>query len=201
MTVDAIFWPQAQIAARDGVSRQAVAKMVANLVRDHKLPVQRNMRGAISAVNVAAYDELRARHADPSKSQARPAPSLPAPDAPASAPDSYDEALRQKTWIEAERARIKLQAETGALVLAERVSAAQAEAGARIAAVLSRLRGEGDAICAAVARDGLHGATRELRRIEREMGEAIASALDAMAAEADEFDSLPDDAPRAEASA
>jgi hypothetical protein len=204
MTVDAIFWPQSQIAARDGVSRQAVAKMVTRLIRDHNLPVQRDGRGMITAVNVAAYDELRARHADPSKAQAAiTAPAAPAPEttSPATAPDSYDEALRQKTWIEAERARIRLQTETGALVLADRVAAAQSEAGARIAAVLSRLRGEGDAICAAVARDGLHGATRELRRIEREMGEAIAAALDAMASEADEFDSLPDEPARATAAA
>lgn len=200
MTVDAIFWPQSKIAARDGISRQAVSKMVASLIREHGLPVQRDARNMITAVNVAAYDELRARHGDPSKHQAPAAlPPAPPPDAPATAPDSYDEALRQKTWIEAERARIKLQAETGALVIAERVAAAQSEAGARIAAALSRLRGEGDAICAAVARDGLHGATGELRRIERELGEAIAAALDAMAADSDEFDTLPDEPSRPEA--
>jgi hypothetical protein len=197
MTVDAIFWTQSQIAARDGVSRQAVAKMVARLVHEHKLPVTRDGRGNITSVSVAAYDELRSRHADPSKAQARIAPAPLAtidPAQPVSSPDSYDEALRQKTWIEADRARIRLQAETGALVIADRVAAAQSEAGARIASVLSRLRGEGDAICAAVARDGLHGATRELRRIEREMADAIATALDAMASDAGEFDTLSDEA-------
>ena len=112
-----VMWSIAEIAARDGVSKPTVSVRVKRFVEQHGLAVERDEQGRVARLNVAEYDALRGQYADPSKMQAAPpsAASTPARDDIRSS-ESYDEALRQKTWLETERRRIELDQIKGRLV-------------------------------------------------------------------------------------
>lgn len=174
------------IATRDGVSKPAVSRKVKALVEKHGLSVDRDAQGRVALVNVAEYDHLRGRFDDPSKAQApgRQQAGSEAPPAPAS--ESYDEALRQKTWTEAERARLKLEEERRQLVRVAEVGDAAAKCSEDVVRVIKRLNSSADDIAAAVARDGVHGLRVLLKTItDRQCGE-IADAFERLAALASE---------------
>ncbi|CUA90201.1 hypothetical protein Ga0061061_111113 [Chelatococcus sambhunathii] len=173
----AVMWTVKQVADRDGVSKQAVSKKVKDLVERHGLAVERDGQGRVVALNVAEYDHLRGRYGDPSKAQAPRQQELPQP--PPS--ESYDEALRQKTWHEAERRRIELEEMKGRLVPVAAVESIVAESGAAIASVIDRLPSSADDLAAAVARDGSHGLRVALKKLANAMREDIAKALDKVA--------------------
>src|SRR5262249_32307568 len=136
-----LMWKISAIAERDGISKQAVSKHVKRLIDHHSLTVERSGSGKIAAVNVAEYDHLREKVGDPSKAQAPPRSSQPiAPN------ETYDEALRQKTWIETERACLLLAEAKGQLVRLDRMKEALARCGAEIAATIDRLPNASDDI-------------------------------------------------------
>jgi len=170
----------AGIAERDGVSKPAVSRKVKQLVADHGLLVERDQQGRVAAVNVAQYDELRGRFGDPSKAQA-PVQTLALPQ-PVAASETYDEALRQKTWIEAERSRMRLAQEKGELVEAAALAAALAECGGKITRVVDRLLGQCDDMAAAVGKDGVHGLRVLVKKIIFQLKSDIASELESVAA-------------------
>lgn len=183
-------WPIGRIAERDGVTKQAISKQVKRLVGQHALVVERDRQGRIAAVNVAEYDHLRGRFGDPSKAQA-PAPSPVAilaqadlPLAPAqspASPESYDEALRQKTWIAAEKSRLELDELKGELLRAGAVDAAVLRCGEDIARIIDRLPNAADDLAVAVARDGVHGLRVTLKALARRMRTDVAAAMDTLA--------------------
>ncbi|MBS7737038.1 hypothetical protein [Chelatococcus composti] len=156
------------------MSKQAVSKKVKELVEKHGLSVERDAQGRVVALNVAEYDHLRGRYGDPSKAQApRQA------DVPQTAPsESYDEALRQKTWHEAERRRLEVEELKGKLVRVDEVEHAVAESGAAIARIIDRLPAAADDLAAAVAREGTHGLRVALKGLANGMRESIANELD-----------------------
>ena len=88
-----------QLADRDGVSVPTISAKVKRLVEKHGLAVERDHLGRVSAVNAAEFDHWLGRYSDPSKAQAQ------APERRSIVADgeTYDEALRLKTWHEAER--------------------------------------------------------------------------------------------------
>ncbi|MEW6257413.1 MAG: hypothetical protein AB1592_15775 [Pseudomonadota bacterium] len=181
-----LMWTVTQIAERDGVSKQAISKRVREMAESQSLTVERNGQGHITAVNVAEYDHLRGRYADPSKAQApsRPTP----PTGPVNQNDSYDEALRQKTWHEAERRRLELAELKGELVRKDMVDAALSQVGERIVQVIDRLPRIADDIAAAVAKDGTHGARVILKAQASRLRDEIAKELATLAADAPEQD-------------
>lgn len=173
----AVMWAVSQIAARDGVSKQAVSKKVKDLVERHGLAVDRDAQGRIAAVNVAEYDHLRGRFGDPSKAQApRAAEAAP----PAS--ESYDEALRQKTWHEAEKRRIELYELQKKLVRTDSLADALARCGEDIVRTIDRLPNAADELAAAFAREGVHGMRVALKAIAVRMRQDVAQALADIAA-------------------
>ncbi len=190
-SVDMLHWPMARIADRDGVSRQSVSKMVARLATHHGLRVIRTPQGHVQSVDVAHYDHLRAMYADPSKGQ-RPALQPPPAVAPADpAPprgDSYDEALRQKTWQEVERRRLDLEVARGRLINAEATRSALVTAGVRIADLLLRIESEAETVQAASNKDGIAGARRAMRAIAQRLAADIAQALEQALDEAPQED-------------
>lgn len=176
---DAVMWTAAQVAARDGVTKQAVTKKVRELADAHGLVVARDAQDRITAFHVVQYDHLRGRYADPSKTQA------PRPAAPQTAPnDSYDEALRQKTWHEAEKRRLELEELKSLLVRRDRVEDAVAKAAERIVQVIDRLPRLADEVSAAVAKDGTHGARVVLKAAASRLRADIARVLAEMSDEA-----------------
>ncbi|UZE51112.1 MarR family transcriptional regulator [Rhodopseudomonas sp. P2A-2r] len=166
-----------EIANRDGISKQAVSKKVKALI-DLGLAVERNERGDVGRVNVAQYDFLRGKHDDPSKNQ-RPGAQTQQP--PARDMESYEEALRKKTWYEAERKGLELAEQRGDLVRVADLAAATGDCGEEIVAVLRRLSDEADALAAAVTRDGVHGMRVALKAIENRMMVEVADKLAALA--------------------
>lgn len=187
-TPRAVMWPIGKIAERDGVSKQAVSKKARALVEKHGLSVDRDDRGRIAAVNVAEYDHLRGRFGDPSKAQApRPTANAAAPASqPAPANESYDEALRQKTWHEAERRRLELEELKGELIRVARVADALQVCGEEINRIVDRLPSMTDDLANAVARDGSHGLRVALKRLAARIRGEIAEAMRTIASRAPE---------------
>lgn len=178
-----------EIAAREGVSAPAVSRRVKQL-RARGLHVELDGQGRVSAVNSVQYDELRGRFDDPSKAQA-PGRRGYAPGQGSAAGDggedrrvteSYDEALRQRTWTEAERARLKLAVEKGQLVPVDRLAEALATAGGRIVQSIDRIMMGADDIAAAVAKDGVGGVRSELKKLAHRIKSDVADALAEIAA-------------------
>ncbi len=164
----------ADLAMRDGVSKPAVSRRVKQL-RDRGLAVELDGQGRVALVHSVQYDELKARVADPSKAQA---PSLLPP--PIASDETYDEALRQKTWIEAERNRLKLEEEQGKLLPVEELAAALAQAGEKIVRSVDLVMNDVDDLAAAVAKEGAIGLRAELKRIIHRLKREIADALGAV---------------------
>lgn len=171
-------WTVQQVAVRNGISKQAVSKRVRDMAARHGLTVERDAQGRVVAFNVAEYDHLCGRYGDPSKAQA-PRQEAPPPIAPN---ETYDEALRQKTWHEAERRRIELDALKGRLIPVADVEHIVSESGAAIARIIDRLPSATDDLAAKVAREGAHGLRVALKRIASRMREEIAAALEQVAA-------------------
>lgn len=180
-----VMWPAAQIAARDGVTREAVLKLVREFVERHSLAVTRDTRGRVATINVAAYDHLRKRYGDPSKRQAPTRLDGSAEDASLSSlpagsrtADGYDEALRQKTWIDAETRRLALNELRGHLVRRDRVEEALRLCVDPIARAFDRLPQEADELAEVYERGGLHGLRQALKELARKGRTAAAEALE-----------------------
>jgi hypothetical protein len=180
-----VMWTLGEIADRDGVSKAAVSKKVAQLVERHSLQVERDQLGRVARVNVADYDRLRGKTDDPSKVQAPGR--VAAPPSPAEPNETYDEALRQKTWHEAERRRLEVEEIKGNLLRREAVREALGRCGDELAQIFDRLEAAADDLAAAVARDGTHGLRVALKEFARRQRADAAQALaDIVAARAGE---------------
>ncbi len=180
MAPAAVMQTPAEVAERDGVSKQAVTKTVRKLARDKALEVERDERGRIVRFNVAQYDFLRGKVGDPSKDQ-RPEKSEPAAPAPADSRAGYNDALTQKTIYEAEQRRLALDEQIGKLVRVDELSAAVSECGAAITASIGQLQNATDALATAMAQSGTHGLRVELKKIENRIRGEIADSLSALA--------------------
>lgn len=188
----AVMWSVSRIAERDQVSKQAVSKRVRELIERNGLEVERNGLGHVTAVNVAQYDHLRARYGDPSKAQAPVRVEASATDLlPAIAlkvADGYDEALRQKTWIDAETRRLDLNEKRRNLVRRDRVEEALRLCVDPITRAFDRLPQEADELADAYERNGIHGLRQALKDLARKGRAAAADALDGALGSAPETD-------------
>ena len=173
----AVMMSVAEISRRDGVSKPTVSNHVKRLVERHGLTVERDGQGRVARINVAVSDHLRRVVGDPSMAQAQRLPAPPPP--PAS--ESYDEALRQKTWHQAEQLRLQMEALKGRLVEVEQIEIAIATITEEIARVIDRLPNLADDLAAAIAREGAHGGRVLLRGHAAKLRQEIASALSVLA--------------------
>ncbi|HEV7293086.1 MAG TPA: hypothetical protein VGN79_12275 [Devosia sp.] len=181
-----VMWSIGQIAERDGISKPAVSKMVAKLIRDHDLPVTRDGRGRVQLVSVADYDHHRAFFG--SSVQDARGEQAPVDVRPQSQSESRDEALRQKAWMEVRRQRLEDAKEAGLLVRSDLLRDALAAAARTIQSEVGRLANRADDIALAVSKEGTSGARMALRKIADEINERAADALAKIAAEAPERD-------------
>lgn len=189
-----VYMAAADIAARDGVTRQAVSKQVARLIAQHALDVRRDHNGRVVAINVVDYDRHLKRFGD--SAQVRPASRTSArPDAPATpAPlvdesDTLDGMRRQKLVQETELLRLEAGERKGRLVRHD----AMVEAAQRLAEEIGRaldLVGHADTLAAAMQREGLHGLRRELKALEHRMRVNVADHCQALAIAAPRHDPL-----------
>ena len=161
----------AQIAERDGISKQAVSKKVKALVRDYGLAVETDLRGAVRKVDVVQYDQLRGITDNPSKRQAPSRNDVPPEN------ESYNEALRVKTWHEARRRELDLERERGNLVKVQEIAAGLEACQETIGQIVERLPNVTDDLANVVAREGSHGLRRALRKVASDLRSDIADAL------------------------
>lgn len=181
----------AEVAARDGVTKQAVTKLVRRLVEDHDLPVERDGRERIVRFSLAHYDHYRGEFASSEKVAAarKEAPAAQ----PANSSTSRDEALRQEAWLKVGREKIRRQEQIGQLVRADRMRDALTVCGREIQSSIARLQNKADDMALAVSREGSHGLRVLLRQIAFDLNTEIADSLGAIIEKAAEHDDALED--------
>lgn len=171
----------AHLAERDRVKKSGVSRKVKQL-RAAGLQVELDPLGRVALVNSVQYDAMRHRYDDPSKAQAPSRAITPAGlPAPEGANETYDEARRVLTWTEAERAKLKLEAEQKLYVKVEDLEAAVDAIGESIVEIVDRLPQAADDLAAAVARDGVAGLRTALKKMAHEWRTDIADAMTTIA--------------------
>jgi hypothetical protein len=132
----------------------------------------------VSPASTSPSDHLRGRFDDPSKAQA-PAALGPQPEQKPG--ETYDEALHQRTWTGAERARLKLEEERRQLVRVAEVADAAATCAEDVIRVVKRLSNSVDDMANALARDGAHGLRTLMKTITDRQCTEIADAFERLA--------------------
>lgn len=168
-----------EVAARDGVTKQAVTKIVRQLVEKHGLPVERDGRDRIVRFSLAHYDHYRGEFASSEKVAAARREPRPSSLATQSS-TSRDEALRQEAWLKVGRQKILHQEEIGRLIRADRARDALTVCGREIQASVARLQNKADDMALAVSREGVHGLRTLLRQISFDLNTEIADKLGAI---------------------
>lgn len=179
MSVDeTVMVTPADVAARDNVTKQAVTKLVRQLVEKHKLPVERDGRDRVVRFSLAHYDHYRGEFASSEKVAAsRNSPAAPTPQ---NSSTSRDEALRQEAWLKVGREKIRRQEEIGQLIRADRTRDALTVCGREIQNIIARLQNKADDMALAVSREGAHGLRVTLRQISFDLNSEIAEKLAAI---------------------
>ena len=170
--VDAsVYMTAAQIADRDGISRQAVSKQVARLVMRHQLEVKRDGSGRIVAINSAHFDRLLNRFGDTAqmrrKPQAQPVADIEsaAGGAPREAKaDTLDQARIRKLAYDTELQRLALDEMRGRLVRRDLLDVALQRLSDELARAVDFTQ-HADPLAAALARGGMHALRIECKRI------------------------------------
>jgi phage terminase Nu1 subunit (DNA packaging protein) len=189
--MDQIMVVPAHVAERDGVTKQAITKLVRDLAQKSGLPVERDGRGRIVRFSLAHFDHLRERFASSEKVAAARASSPAVSGAkPQGGPseNSRDEALRQEAWLKVGRERLRQQEDAGNLVRADMLAQAQARAGREIQSLIARLPNSADDLAVAVSKEGAHGLRVALREKAFEINTKIAELLANLAVQARERD-------------
>ncbi len=181
----------AEVAARDGVTKQAVTKLVRRLVEEHSLPVERDGRERIVRFSLAHYDHFRGEFAS-SEKVAAARKDLP-PTQPVNSSTSRDEALRQEAWLKVGREKLRRQEQIGQLVRADRMRDALTLCGREIQSSIARLQNKADDMALAVLREGSHGLRVLLRQIAFDLSTEIAVRLAAIVEVAAEDDEVLED--------
>lgn len=179
----------ADIAARDGVSPQAVTKMVRRLVKQHGLSVERDGRGRIVRFSQAQFDHLRGDFAS-SEKVAAARDQKPTTPTTGDSSTSRDEALRLEAWLRVNRQQIELAESAGRLVRRDRLEHGLTQCGSEIRAIVGRIQNKADDLALAVSREGVHGLRIALRQLAVETSTQIADALAKLGAEAPEQDQV-----------
>ena len=164
-----------EVAARDGVTKQAVTKLVRRFVDEHNLPVERDGRGRIIRFSLAHYDHFRGEFASSEKVAAarKETPVVQ----PTVSSTSRDEALRQEAWLKVGREKLRRQEQVGQLVRADMMREALTVCGREIQSSIARLQNRADDMAMAVSREGAHGLRVLLRQIAFDLNKEIADKL------------------------
>lgn len=170
----------AEVAARDGVTKQAVTKAVRDMAAKGTLEVERDSRGRIVRFAQAQYDHHRGQYRDPVKAPAKPV--LP------DNSESLDEARRRAEWLKVDREMLRRDEALGKLVRADMLGLALEQAGRKIQAIVARLQNRADDLALAVSKEGAHGLRVKLREASFDLNSQIAKELAEIGAAAPEKD-------------
>jgi hypothetical protein len=181
-----IMWTAAQIAERDGVSKQAVSKSIKSIIATNPdVPAEHDARGRITKISLPHYDHHRERFMNPAK-MAKPVPKE-------AELDSFEEARRQIEWIKVQREKIRIDEEVSNLIRADKHNEAIRLVEREIRLVVDRFPNKAEELAAAVSKEGVHGVRVSLRQIAFEMSNEIADRLEQIGQEASETDPLIDE--------
>lgn len=173
-----------QLAARHGVSRQAISERVNRLAKTHSdFGVRRDAAGRIIAVPVAQYEELIGTFGDRDKRPPR-AEQVAAPVESRAAEASLDHARLLAAQVSAERQAIALAREKRELVQLAGIEGALEDAGLAIGSIIDRLPRHAEDLSVAVGQNGVQGLRVALKKLARELRSDIADTLDRLRAEA-----------------
>jgi len=202
--VKTVMMTLSEIAARDGISRQAISKTVRELVEKHDdIPVERDGRGRIVRVSVGHIDHYRDKFQNPAKVLAsRPSPSADNPKRDGASPseqegDSFEEARRLNEWLRYSRLKLQHDEACGRLISADTVAAALDSLGREAQAIIARLPNHADDISGPFAKEGVHGLRTALREVAHQINLSIAKRFEEIAASAPERDVIEDEEIRA----
>lgn len=170
-----------EIAKRDGISRQAVSKLVKKLIDGHNIPVQRDGGGRIRGVSLSHWERYRDQYTNPAKRKKKAEPK-------AAGGDSYEEGRRKNEWLKFERSKIEFEETAEQLIRTDRLTSALQTAGQSIQRRIERLQNRADDLAQAGAREGAHGIRVALREIAFEINKDIADSLQEIAAKAPQRD-------------
>lgn len=175
-------WSISRVAERDKISKQAVSKRAKLFAAERGLIVSRDARERITAINVVQFDQLCAQHGNASKAQ-KPKALTAQQSADRGQPGrSYNDALREKGWLEVEQRRLELARSKGELIPIAAVMQSLADCSAVIVKVIERLPAQSDDLAASVGRDGTHGLRVALKKLADQMRREIADAVSAVGA-------------------
>lgn len=164
-----------ELAAREGVTKQAVSKTVKRLIEQHRLAVERDARGRVAKVDRESFDRLRHIHGDSTKRHE------PAPDPIVMPTNATLDGARRQQIVEATRlTRLRLNAEAEALVRVDRVEEAASRLAEEIARQVDILPFLDDLI-AAYQREDMHGVRMAAKRANEQMRARIAEACATLA--------------------
>ncbi|MEJ8474467.1 hypothetical protein [Roseibium algae] len=172
-----VFITPADVAARDGITKQAVTKLVRTLVDQHDIPVERDGRGRIVRFSQAHFDHHRERFGSSEKTTAARKSSKPVA-GPCLDPASRDEALRQEAWLKVTRAKLQQQEERGALIRSDILLTAVQQCGREIQSAVARLPNHSDDLAMEVSKEGAHGLRVALRKIAFDLNQRVAEQLE-----------------------
>lgn len=183
-----VLWTSKQIAERDDVSQQSVSKSIKRLmVNKPDTPVERDGRGRIMKVSLAAYDEFRNRAIDPSQVRGKP---IASPELSSAATPSLERARLEGIQLKNDRDRLAHYEELKRLMRRDRVEDAMFAVGKEIGDLVLHLPNDADDVAQAGAKEGVHGIRLELRKISIKLANSIADKLDEMSASAPKEDEV-----------
>lgn len=178
-----VLWTSKQIAVRDGVSQQSVSKSIKRLmVNKPDTPVERDGRGRIIKVSLAAYDEFRNRAVDPSQVREK---LVTSPET-----SSLEQARLEGVQLKNDRDRLSHHEELKRLIRRDRVEDAMFVVGKEIGDLVLHLPNNADDVAQAGAKEGVHGIRLELRKIATKLADSIADKLDDVSASAPKEDEV-----------
>lgn len=174
---EGLWLPISEVARIKGVSKQAVAKRVDRLVEQGLISTRAGERGA-KLVNVAEYDRAIGQTEDAVRAlNGAGAASAPAP----SRADGGDPVLAReqarRAAYDADMKQMDLEERLGNILLLVDVQGAMALCAEKMVRVIEQLPSRSDDLAGAVGRDGATGARAELKKIARELREALARAM------------------------
>ncbi|MBR0752931.1 hypothetical protein JQ604_12115 [Bradyrhizobium jicamae] len=177
---DGLWLSVSEIAARKGVSKQAISARAAPLIAGGRLMV-RPGKGNAKLINLAQYDTLIGQVGNAAREAGASTANAGASSRGARGGDTRfrDEQAREKAyaadlkWIELEQAR-------GNLVPTHDIDEVAEETGRRILDVLESLPGHAEDLTGIAARDGWHGLHQALKQIVRGQREAISQSMKEM---------------------
>lgn len=161
-----------ELAAREGVTSAAVSRSVKRLSTKKGLQVTRDGEGRVTGVNVAHFDQLKGKYADPAHAQQAKAKK-------AKEPTSYEDARTRQALYDGELTRLKLAQMKGELVPAADVAHAMTAAGHQIGNVIDNLAGSVDELAAAYTTGGLQALRVKLKELVHKARCDIADVLEA----------------------